>query len=202
MRKNDFRSIAGIGTLICAVLLTAAAPSVHAEILYQWRESDGTLTFSPEPPPEGSNISFTVVKPDNGINPIALPESTDQPLLSASGTDIQPEAIIQSAQPEASVQLAYAPNAKSRPEKSDLPQGITAADAGATAQTEHTADAQTANDQALQASLVKKRQCGDLNKRIIALENQMSHSGTDADMDKAVLAMVRYQNSYDNYCGN
>ncbi len=199
---NSRFSLAGITTFLGTVVILAAMQIAHAEILYQWREADGSLTFSPEPPPEGSDISFTVVKPDDGINPVALPDSGEQGLPSTTGSSPQPAAAIVPAEPEADVQVAYAPSTKPQTTGSELPQGITAVAAGTANQSTGNTVADTTGDQALQASLIKKRQCGDLQKRIIALENQMSHSSTDADMDRAVLAMVRYQDSYDNYCGN
>jgi len=59
---------------LCLVLFTLAGVQnlVQAEVLYQWKEADGSLTFAPSPPPEGSGIAYKVVEPSASVNPVAL----------------------------------------------------------------------------------------------------------------------------------
>lgn len=192
-----------IAASIFPILLLTAMHAANAEILYQWREPDGTLTFSPTPPPEGSNVHFTVVKPDDTINPIALPAEGQQLSTLSGNSTSQPAQQVRTANQTSSVQLAYAPST-SKPQttipETDLPQGITAASISQINSDQHTDGGSDTDNQALQASLRKKQQCGDLNKRIIALENRMSHSQNNAEMDQAVLQIMRYQTSYDSFC--
>ncbi|MBX2825140.1 MAG: DUF4124 domain-containing protein [Gammaproteobacteria bacterium] len=64
----------------------------NAEELYRWREADGTLTFSPTPPPAGSGIAFEKISPASGAaraNPEpALVPATNPALVAQQPTRV------------------------------------------------------------------------------------------------------------------
>ena len=112
-----------VGLTVGLFLASAVAPAT-AETLYQWQESDGSLTFSPTPPPEGSNIDFKVVESDQGVNPVeALDDSVDASSL-AQISSAQSAASKKAAEPIN--RLAYANDNSTRSNTSDLPAGISA----------------------------------------------------------------------------
>jgi len=51
-------------SLLGVALTLSAVSTTQAETLYKWREADGSLTFSPKPPPEGSGIRYELVGGD------------------------------------------------------------------------------------------------------------------------------------------
>jgi len=195
------------------VLLTLVGVQslAQAEVLYQWKEADGSLTFAPNPPPEGSGIAYKVVEPSASVNPVALVDElpTANELASASSLSRSQQAPqsaqTSSLQPQSSIE--YTPMDDTQNLRNPLPPGISAgADANAdtaanAAQNNSTiAAAKDGKNSEMEMSKQKSRQCEDLNKRIVALENRMVHSVTGEEMDQAVLAIARYQNSYDHHC--
>jgi len=60
--------------------------------------------------------------------------------------------------------------------------------------------AATAANPAAQAAAKKQRQCQDLGKRVVSLERRLRSPLTPDDMDNTVLAMARYQKSFDRFC--
>lgn len=72
MRKFNLTFIAlfGFGTL----LVVSAATVANAEELFRWREADGSLTYSPTPPPASSGIAYEKVSSKSGIT--AAPAKT------------------------------------------------------------------------------------------------------------------------------
>ena len=186
---------------LTAGLFLASAVPATAETLYQWQESDGSLTFSPTPPPEGSNIDFKVVESDQGVNPVeALDDSVDASSL-AQISSAQSAASKKAAEPIN--RLAYANDNSTRSNAGDLPAGISAG-----TQQQETTTAVDSNLQSgqispeRQAKMARLRDCENLNKRVVALENHMKHSTTAEEMDRAVLQISRYQTSIDGYCHN
>jgi len=63
--------------VILALSMLGLSAIANAEDLYRWREADGTLTFSPTPPPAGSNIAYEKINTANGV------KRTVPPTLSA-----------------------------------------------------------------------------------------------------------------------
>ena len=186
--------------------LVGVQPLAQAEILYQWKEADGSLTFAPSPPPESSGIAYKVVEPSANVNPIALeeelPTANELARASSSARNQQTTA---SAQPQASIE--YAPLNDSQKLRNPLPPGISAAGnsnsptvTGNDQNPAALAAAKNGGNSNMEFSKQKSRQCEDLNKRIVALENRMVHSVTGDEMDQAVLAISRYQNSYNHHC--
>ncbi len=84
MRKFNliFITLLGFGSLLTTLTSTA----VNAEELFRWKEADGSLTFSPTPPPVGSGIAYERVSGKTGISSAspsvakpALPRVTHAP---------------------------------------------------------------------------------------------------------------------------
>lgn len=202
-----------IRTLLCTILIGAACQA-NAATLYRWAEADGSLTFSPEPPPAG--IAYDTV--DTGGGNLASQPSTsadqnlEQDLTAASavpaatgpartvaGADATSEPEIKiSAVPldvqnapaaaEAPQTLAYAPNTAKT-----LPQGITAA-----SNSEDVPAAAAQNG--VVGSTQKFNQCQELQKRVVSLERRLRSKLSSDDVDNTVVAIVRYQKSFDAYC--
>jgi len=198
-----FRRLALSASLVLLVgVSVASAPSAAAEVLYQWQEIDGSLTFSPTPPPEGSNIKFKVVQPQQKANPIAaLDESQNASSLAEISTVSKSTvSASQSSSDTAPLnRLAYANDSGN----GDLPAGISAGtQQGAPSEAATTSTQNNQNTPERQARLARIRDCQNLNKRVVALENHMKHSTTAEEMDRAILQIARYQTSIDGYCNN
>jgi len=189
-------------------LAFGAAPAiVQAEVLYQWFEADGSLTFSPTPPPEGSGIKYKVMNSAgdtaNGITLADNPQSA-KAVASAKVPVLAPKP---EPAPAAQV-LAYAPSTPSakRSTALDLPSGISRVGTSTDATPSHSKansanQGSTENGSAqLQASKQKSQHCSDLGKRIVALENRITHSNTNQEMDQVILQISRYQKSYSSHC--
>lgn len=198
-------------------VLLAVVSGAHAETLHQWKEADGSLTFSPTPPPEGSGIEYRLM--NTGSEPtadISLPETTltaseitqSQPATpsllprsanvavreAATGSkQVQTETEAQAAKPS----VQYAPS-RQLALRNAMPEGISRAEpAKNTAKRE---DVEESNQSEVLASRHKGTQCADLGKRIMALENTITQSKTAEHMDNAILQIARYQRSYNAHC--
>jgi len=201
-----------IRTLLCTVLLSVACQAA-AGTLYRWKEPDGSLTFSPEPPPAG--IAFDTVQ--TGGENLATQAGTagDSNLAQTPATAAPQPATALPAEPEIKISavplsvpqsleqtsddtlveapqtLAYAPNTAN-----PLPQGITAGDEQA-----ENAEATSANNpNGVVNSAQKFEQCQELQKRVVSLERRLRSKLSSEDVDNTVVAMVRYQNSFDRHC--
>lgn len=200
---TGFRHLVLSASLTLSVIVSiVSAPSAAAETLYQWQEIDGSLTFSPTPPPEGSNIKFKVVESAQQVNPVAALDDS-QSASSLAEISAASKSTVSTNQPSANStpinRLAYANDSGN----GDLPAGISAAtQQGATTTATDTTAQNDQNTPERQAKLARMQDCENLNKRVVALENHMKHSTTAEEMDRAVLQIARYQNSIDGYCNN
>jgi len=70
-----------VNLLQALVLSFALAQAASANVLYSWTHSDGTPTFSPDPPPKG--VPYVVVGPD--LQPLP-----NQSAPAASAPQLQP----------------------------------------------------------------------------------------------------------------
>lgn len=191
-------------TLLCALLVSAACQA-SAATLYRWVESDGSITFSPEPPAAGVTFE-TVNTGDSTANNTsavksmnATPAASVTPAASAvvstsaASTGSREPQIQTLPLPDSSRQeLTYAPDAQAA-----LPAGISRMD---------TATAAELNGNRLMrrdtnsVSNQKFDQCQDLKKRVVSLERRLRSTLTPDEVDNTVVAMVRYQQSYDQFC--
>ncbi len=195
--------------LKCLLLGTMllSSHSLLAEKLYRWVEPDGSITFSPNKPangveykevdaiggnPTGGNLAQSGQEPQiERSTPSILATSehdtdTTQARINETPITTRPAAAI------ATQKLTYAP---------ETSPGITRSMPTPAAQPTVSAPD---GEQDLQAiySDNKRRQCQDLSKRVLSLEQRLRSKLEPEDMDNTVVAMARYQRSYDQYCVN
>lgn len=183
--------------LIICIILLLGSHAVLAEKLYRWIEPDGSITFSPKPPPAG--VDYKAVNAANNNAAVAnLPATTQQRSILATSehgldtTQMETNTTEILARPAPAVskqKLSYAPETGSNGNKiitsaAALPQPTQPAES-------HTASVDSSN---------KRRQCQDLSKRVLSLERRLRSTLEPVDMDNTVVAMARYQKSYDQHC--
>jgi len=187
------------GLLLSSLLFTSQ--TIQAEKLYRWIEPDGSITFSPVPPASG--VEYKTVQ-SSGSNVTRTPqkaaiEESAPSILATSEHDSQltlppvNETPI-AAQPALAVakpRISYAP---------DTGEGITRSTEPAVIAP--TPEANTTKNTRTIASDNKRRQCQDLSKRVMSLEQRLRSKLLPEDMDNTVIAMARYQRSYDQHCIN
>lgn len=188
---------------LLAALFSASASiganATAAELLYQWQEADGSLTFSPTPPPTGSGIDYKVIKStgEDSASPVLLTRTKPgktEPAQVARPAQSQLNSLPMMSQQPAE-KLAYAPST------SGLSQGITAGISKGTQQGIAAVEPQPGESsaQAVAAS-TKSRHCGKLRKRITSLEHIMAGARDAQTMDDTVVQITRYQNSFNQHC--
>jgi len=197
-----------IRTLLCTILLSVASQAA-AGTLYRWTEPDGSLTFSPEPPPAG--IAYDTIETGDGNLASQSGNEANQNLAQTTATattqaaaplvnepEIRFSAVPQSVpgsitdQPiEHAQALAYAPNAANA-----LPQGITEA----SEQAANVAPAVAKNQNGVVVSSQKFNQCQELSKRVVSLERRLRSKLTPVEVDDTVVAIARYQSNFDRHC--
>lgn len=177
--------------------LIFATSTVFADGLYKWVEADGSITFSPNPPPAGIEFERVGASNEQQSGIAAAPVSTAVPAqpaeeqVSASSDETPTEVT-----PEAPRRLSYAPNSNnSKP-------GISRSEPRVAAASE-TADTAAKNDldaTSITVAASKQRRCEDLKKRVVSLERRLKVRLSPADMDNTVVHMARYQRSYNQHC--
>jgi len=183
-------------SLFCIILLLISH-TVLAEKLYRWVEADGSITFSPNPPPSGVDYKAVNAAHNNAAKadlpkPASTPSilatsehglDTDEPKTAAAKITVQPEV-------EAERQkLSYAPDIGNKTTTQTSPAAATQK------------PIQPRVSQAeITSSNKKRRHCQDLNKRVMSLERRLRSPLKPVDMDNTVVAMARYQRSYDQHC--
>ena len=174
-----------IRTLLCAILLGTACQAT-ANTLYRWTEADGSITFSPTPPASG--IAFETIQTGGGNANAQRPvQAPTAPLPQAQAPAVVPQQPAQG--------LAYAPS------QAALPSGIAWDKTGNSA--DRTAQVQTPSEppSGVIGSTKKTSQCQDLEKRVMSLERRLRSKLSPDEVDNTVIAIVRYQDSFDQYCG-
>ena len=182
-RKTAERMKTTINQVIACSILLIGSTTVQAEKLYRWIEPDGSITFSPNPPPAG--VDYKTVNSATGEN-TQLPNQQSA-IASSSATPAQAPAV--PAEPIPISKLTYAPETSSAPAPNVQAEPRKPVIAAA-----------TAANPAAQAAAKKQRQCQDLGKRVVSLERRLRSPLTPDDMDNTVLAMARYQKSFDRFC--
>jgi len=172
--------------LFALIVANATAASVAADELYRWTEADGSITFSPGPPPAG--IAF---------------ERVEAAGRTAAGTTVTPDAEPNTAAqaPPANVappELNYAPPPLGMARVPPSVEGrASAPSAPATSTAIGSADPRSMrNDTANR----RDEQCRELEKRVISLERRLATPLSADDMDNTVLYMARYQQNVDRHC--
>ncbi len=187
--------------LICIILLGTSV-SASAETLYRWIEADGSITFSPTKPPAG--VEYTAVEasgPAAAAGAQIQPAAAEKSILATSehsGDDLvlprsNDTKVMARPTPAVAARqgLQYAPETQS----ANLASPAVKADAVEPAITVAQAPSQDAV-----ASSNKRRQCQDLSKRVMSLERRLRSPLAPDDMDNTVIAMARYQRSFDQHC--
>ncbi len=191
--------------LTLGIIILSLSSSAAAEQLYRWIEPDGSITFSPNPPPKGVDYREVNAEAGNDVDAETLNKisAAEKPASILSTSSIDPVATVpNTAAVQAPVSAAvtkpglmYAPDTTARATTK-------AAHSNANAQA---ADTPTAvNSAAVQnltvASNKKRERCVELSKRVVSLERRLRSGLTAIDMDNTVVAMARYQRSYDQHC--
>ena len=181
-------------TLLSLILATS---TVFADGLYKWVEPDGSITFSPNPPPAGVEFERigTLKKSQASI------ESTSANAAAPANQAKQQNSALSSVTPaevsaESPKRLSYAPNGDT------LKQGITRAEPSVAAATEN-ADTAAKNEPdttTITVAASKQSRCEDLQKRVVSLERRLKVKLSPADMDNTIVHMARYQKSYNQHC--
>jgi len=180
-----------IRILICALLLGTAFQA-SASTLYRWVEADGSITFSPKPPPRGT--AFETIETGTGIGADGISRTGNA--RNAPRPAIAPDPLIQSSQPaKRKPGLAYAPAS------SKLPKGISQSDEVKAAVAARKAENESVPEgDKIITSTKKHSQCQGLQKRVRSLENRLRSVLTPDDVDNTVVAIARYQQSFNRHC--
>ena len=205
--------------LIYIILLVIGQP-VLAEKLYRWVEPDGSITFSPTPPPAGIDYKAVNAAHNNAAKAdlpeldqqptqLATPETDQQPTqLATPETDQKPSILATSEHDLEAHKSLYNSTQIVAPTPAIERQKLSyAPDIGPTSKTTlPIAAAETASSQPAVspinsvAASKKRRHCQDLHKRVLSLERRLRTPLKPLDMDNTVVAMARYQRSYDQHC--
>ena len=182
-----------IRTLLCAILLGTACQAT-ANTLYKWTEADGSITFSPEPPAAG--IAYDTVQ-TGSANPAPqrpLPQQAVTQNSLQAPNNVTRNRVTAAAPTEPAQDLAYAPAAAA------LPDGIAWENPQDTANHADQLRRSGGSNSGLIGSTQKNSQCQDLEKRVMSLERRLRSKLTPDEVDNTVVAIVRYQNNFDQFC--
>ncbi len=195
---------------ISLLLLLAGSAAAMAQPLYKWVESDGSITFSPQPP--GAGISYERV--DSASSAAPKPALATSPAVSARQADSAGVARSPVSPPEPLPRVQYAPgNADDLPPAisrsrqvptnnggSLIPSSSALAVGKPGLDTEQGRQADERLAASMSAANFKRSRCQDLKKRVTSLEHRLKSRLTPEDMDNTVVHMARYQQSFDQYC--
>lgn len=175
--------------LICIILLGIGSTAA-AETLYRWIEPDGSITFSPTKPPAGVEFKAVEASGANQAEPQPSILATSEHGVESALPRVNDTEILTRPAPAVATRqgLNYAPETSSRPITSAKVDVAPAIQKAATPNKDTTASAN------------KRRQCQDLSKRVVSLERRLRSKLSAEDMDNTVIAMARYQHSYDRHC--
>jgi hypothetical protein len=168
--------------LAAGLLASISAHVAQAATLYQWTDAQGVLTYSPTPPPEGSD--FKVKKIETG-------KRTDRQTMSPSSATANPESASQAEISETRIvpsPLLISPSISTNSDKVKASAPETGPD--------------SATSIRLQNDSNFGDRCQDLANRITALESRVGIVATADDLNKTMLLLARYQKSYDASCAN
>ena len=181
---------------ITLLSLIFSASTVFANGLYKWVEADGSITFSPNPPPAGIEFERVgALKP----SPASITQSTTT-AVPAKPVDEQKTALSGATATEVTTEapkrLSYAPSGdNNKPGISRAEPRVAAASEAVDAAGKNASDATT-----ITVAASKQRRCEDLKKRVVSLERRLKIRLSPADMDNTVVHMARYQQSYNQHC--
>lgn len=209
-------------SLLCLVLGAVTTTTTAAE-LYRWTEADGSITFSPTPPPAGTAYEAVgrTVRNDERQPPAGTVGESNRRPASAAGAMAGRDAGQAPATDASEPVLGAARRATGATAGS--PAAVSAAsddasDASAlrwhdpvvnsqppqrnrpAARAQSGRQSQAPSDSSLIAADGKDRHCRELAKRVVSLERRLATRLTASQMDDTVVYMARYQRSIDQYC--
>ena len=172
-----------IRILTCCLLMLGSS-NVMAEKLYRWVEPDGSITFSPTPPPDSKEFkTVSGAKSESASN--TTEAATDAQVAHGEQTAADAQVAADSSPALAPARLRYAPDTETTktPDRS-----------------RRTAPRGSSSKLPLIAASSKRGHCQDLKKRVVSLERRLRSSLTPEAMDATVIHMARYQQSFDQFC--
>ena len=203
------RLFSAVFTLAIGITLTAGfSASVQANNLYQWTTSDGTPTYSPDPPPAG--VDYQIVGPD--LKP--LPKQIDF---------TQPPTAAAAKTPKSTVKSPVVPSTQQQPTAKTVPQPSKQATTGTAATEPATtkpakpwkpvryadnpnapakkpakAPAQLSEDP---VSIARNSpECVSAKQEMLLLEGRFAQAQTDQEMDQAVLLLRDHKSTLQAAC--
>ena len=171
-----------------AVPVTAAtvgnARAADAPPLYRWTEPDGSLTFSPTAPTDGT--------PYEEVDPMTM-----RPASAASRENVAP---IRRATPRAPSPVAPA-SADGVPDAPAIGAAVRSPANGASADLDRSSGtAPSSNGPRTVVSNDRNRRCSELGKRVVSLERRLTTPLSPRAMDDTVVQIARYQQSVERHC--
>ncbi|MFK7891749.1 MAG: DUF4124 domain-containing protein [Granulosicoccus sp.] len=173
------------------LILTLATTIAVAQPLYKWVETDGSITFSPNKPPAGTD--YETISKDAIENRIGKSRATN------SGLSLDTR--MQQKTPESN-SIPNVPPANLRGKASTplMREAPAAAMPASENQNSPLPTDQNGSAVNLEQSRRKQRQCQELQKRVVSLERRLTTVQDPDDMDNTVIHMARYQRSFDQHC--
>lgn len=166
-----------IGQLVITAALLHGFASAWAEELYQWKDPDGTITYSTTPPPASITTNYQEISKKlatSSITPVS--PSTTRPKTPVT---LAPKKLIAKKESRLERLVRLSPE----PVPSAEPVAVEAI-------------LQPVN----QDKVRKTRKCRDLSNRVGALEARLSTVSSAQELNESMLLLTRYQNSFDKHC--
>ena len=191
------RLFSAVFTLAIGITLTTGFSAfAQANNLYQWTTSDGTPTYSPDPPPAG--VDYQIVGPDLKPLPKHI-DFTQPPAAAKAAAKTQKRAektpVASSTQPQPTVKTA-----QQQPAKPATPwKPVRYADNPiAPAKKPAKAPSQVTEDP---VSIARNSPaCVSAKQKMVLLESRFAQAQTDQEMDQAVLLLRDHKTTLQVAC--
>ncbi len=197
-----------------AIVAILSSQAAHATTLYQWTGSDGTPTYSPDPPPKG--VSYTIVgadlQPIQGQAPVT--QTAAQPKVPAQALpNPQP-----TAQPSTALPTPFTANRKSNvvivpaPGSAEQPQTTPKKSKTPWKPVKYADDPNPGANQPVITRATElenvepplssvSSQCIAIKQKRLALEGLFANAQTAKEMDDAILRLSKFRKQTDGMCG-
>lgn len=204
-------------SLVLTLLLSQLA---GANVLYSWKHSDGTPTFSPDPPPKG--VPYVIVGPDLKPIPQPLPglrqsnPAQSQPLVPQSAPQAAAGVAATAAAPvkkASDIVMTPAPGSVAASPQKTSPQiapetppadwkPVTYANDPNPARNTPPASAQpTATTPVPAPAGHISAECLNVKQQLLVLESKFANAVTATEMDTAVVMLSNYKKNNKGLCG-
>lgn len=168
--------------------------SAHAGELYQWVDADGVITYSPEPPPEGTVSEVREISGE--LASAGEPGSASGPSTADPLTEELPDSLTPSAQRQP---IGLMKNESRIERMARLAPKQPHAEVVRDESVEPLTKAPHKTPLDLERVRLN-RKCSDLENRISALETRLSTVETAAELNKSMLMLSRFQTMHENSC--